>query len=293
MFVSQGRKGNNSVIYYILTLLICISGVGTIHGLLYDNFSFNVEDSNQILILAIIPFAAVVLFIAVNTKLLHKRTVASLFNVVNNFRFSRFIISFAIWFVLLIVFEAITLYAFNAQYEFTFKKESFLALCVISLGLIPIQTLAEELLFRSYILQGLSNIFTKSIFPIILCSVIFMGAHIMNPETERYGAILMCSYYLASGLFLAIITFLDNGIEQSYGIHTATNIYGAVLVSYESAALKTDAMWTLQNPTGIMIVTGSIIAMIIYYFISKRIFKINEIGYLLEEYKEDDKIVEA
>lgn len=290
-FIEQGRLGSNSVFYYILTLFICISGMAALHGILYNNFNFKTEDSNQVLILALIPFTAVIALIVFNTRLLHRRSVASLFNTINNFRFPRFIIALLIWFILMICTDLVNVFVLGIEYSFSFNKEKFLPLCIIALGLFPIQTLAEELFFRSYILQGLSTIYTKSIFAIVMSSIFFMGAHMMNPEVEQYGVILMCTYYFLSGFFLALITGLDNGIEQSFGIHTATNLYGALIISYEGAALKTDALWTIQKPSGMILVAGSVISMFIYYAISRNIFKLYKFTYLLEEYKKiDDKI---
>lgn len=288
MFIEQGRKGFNSVFYYALTLFISISGFGSLYTYLSDNFKFDLKDSNQVLVLSLIPFVAVLFFIIFNTTLLHKRSIASLFNTLNYFRWRRFFIGFGIWVVLLIIGDLICSFALQGDYQWTLKSDKFWTLVFVSVSLLPIQTLAEEVFFRSYILQGLSNLFSKSIFPIILSSVIFMGAHMMNPETEKYGMLLMCVYYFLSAFFLAVIIGLDNGIEQSYGIHTATNLYGTLIVSYEGAALQTDALWTIKNLSGIVMVITSVIAMIIYYFIVQKFLNINQFKSLFEEYKKEE-----
>ncbi len=293
MFIEQGRKGLNSIFYYALTLFISLSGFGSLYAYLTDNFKFDLEDRNQVLVISLIPFVATLFFIIFNTALLHKRTVASLFNTLTYFRWNRFFIGLGLWVILLTVGDLFCCFVLQGDYQWTLKSEKFWSLVFISLSLIPIQTLAEEVFFRSYILQGLSNLFTKSIFPIILSSVIFMGAHMMNPETEKYGMLLMCTYYFLSAFFLAIMIGLDNGIEQSYGIHTATNLYGTLIVSYEGAALQTDAIWTIENLSGVIMVVISVIAMIIYYFIAQKYLKIKNFKSLFEEYKQEVIIHES
>lgn len=285
MFVQQGRRGLNSAFYYVLTTLICFTGIASLSAYLYQNFSFDLKDINQTLILTLIPFSAVIFFILFNTRLLHKRPIASLFNIFNHFRWSRFLIGLIFWSTLLIATDVFNAFIFHEDYKLSLNKENFLQLCIISLSLFPIQTLAEELFFRSYLTQGLSNIFSKSIFPIILSSFIFMGAHMMNPETEKYGLILMSFYYLCSAFFLGILTELDDGIEQSYGIHTATNIYGAVIVGYEGSAIQTESVWTIQNMNAFMMVLFSILIMVIYYFMAHRFWKIRKFNYLIKEYE--------
>ena len=44
----------------------------------------------------------------------------------------------------------------------------------------------------------------------------------MNPEVEKLGYLILV-YYIGSGLFLGIITLMDEGIELALGFHFANN----------------------------------------------------------------------
>ncbi len=285
MFVEQGRKGNNNFLLYLLTILICFSGFVSLTMYLMDRVGAKDQDNNQMLFLALLPFSVVVVVVLMNTILLHKRKMSSVFNVIGHFRLKRFMIGFGFWTLLMGLGDWIYSNSLGGEYKFHFSGNTFFYLLFISLSLFPVQTLAEELFFRSYILQGLSNLFKRSFVPIIFSSVFFMLLHSANPENEKFGAALMSGYYVISGIFLALLTVLDDGIEQSYGIHFATNLYGSVLVGYEGSALTTDSLWKIQQPSGIVMTITSVLAMVIYFLFSKYYFKIKNIGVIFQEHQ--------
>jgi membrane protease YdiL (CAAX protease family) len=64
----------------------------------------------------------------------------------------------------------------------------------------------------------------------------------MNPEVEKMGLIIMV-YYIGTGLFLGIITLMDDGMELSLGFHAANNIATALLVTSEWSALQTESVF--------------------------------------------------
>lgn len=49
-------------------------------------------------------------------------------------------------------------------------------------------------------------------------------------------------YYLGAGLFLALLAIADNGLELSIGIHTATNLFGSIVLKYEGSVLQTETL---------------------------------------------------
>ncbi len=282
MFIEQGSKGNNQVFLYLLTILISITGFVSVSVFLMEQVKLDESDRNQMLFLNLLPFSIIVISIIVNTVSLHKRKISSLFNATSDFRIRRYFFSF-FWWLILMASGDIAYYCFVPDsYIFNFQGDNFIKLVLISLSLFPIQTLAEELLFRSYILQGVYQVFGRAILPAIISSLLFMGLHMANPETAQFGYSLMIPYYFMSGLFLGILTILDDGIEQGYGIHTATNIYGAILVGYEGSALQTNSLWTIKNPSGLVMVASTLLMMFIYFILSRRKFKMHSMEYLFK-----------
>ena len=56
-------------------------------------------------------------------------------------------------------------------------------------------------------MQGFGLLAKNRWFPLIVTSALFGLMHIMNPEVEKMGPIIMV-YYIGTGLFLGIITLM-------------------------------------------------------------------------------------
>jgi membrane protease YdiL (CAAX protease family) len=107
---------------------------------------------------------------------------------------------------------------------------------------IPLQTSFEEYLFRGYLLQGIGAKFKSRVIPLIITSIIFGLLHIANPEVGKLGYVVMV-YYIGTGLFLGIITLLDEGLELALGFHAANNLVGALLVTADWTAFQTNSLF--------------------------------------------------
>lgn len=104
------------------------------------------------------------------------------------------------------------------NFIWNFKLIPFLILVLIGTILIPIQTSTEEYVFRGYLMQGFANLAKNKWFPLLMTSLIFGSMHWFNPEVTKMGNIIMI-YYIGTGLFLGIITLMDEGIELALGFH--------------------------------------------------------------------------
>ena len=86
--------------------------------------------------------------------------------------------------------------------------------------------------------------------PLIVTSVVFGLLHIANPEVEKLGYIVMI-YYIGTGLFLGIITLMDDGLELVLGFHAANNLFTALLVTADWTAFQTySILKDTSDPTG-------------------------------------------
>jgi len=65
----------------------------------------------------------------------------------------------------------------------------------------------------------------------------------MNPEVSEFGFGTMMPQYILFGLIFGLITILDDGIEAAMGAHTANNIFLCIMVTNESSALQTPALY--------------------------------------------------
>jgi hypothetical protein len=65
--------------------------------------------------------------------------------------------------------------------------------------------------------------------------------HLGNPEVEKLGYEIMV-FYIGTGLFLGIITLMDEGLELALGFHAANNLVTALLVTADWTAFQTDSV---------------------------------------------------
>ncbi len=127
------------------------------------------------------------------------------------------------------------------DYVVNFQLKPFLILSVIAIIFVPLQTSFEEYLFRGYLMQGIGVILKNKWMPLLLTSVVFGMLHIANPEVDKLGSIILV-YYIATGLFLGILTLMDEGMELSLGFHAANNLFTALLVTADWTAFQTHSI---------------------------------------------------
>ena len=152
-----------------------------------------------------------------------------------------------VWFGFgLIVFSTVVLtlidyYANPEDYIVQFDLWPFVILALIVVIMIPLQTSFEEYLFRGYLMQGLGAAFKNRWVPLIVTSAIFGGLHFLNPEVEKLGNIIMV-YYIGTGLFLGIMTLMDDGLELALGFHAGNNMIAALLVTADWTVFQTNSV---------------------------------------------------
>jgi membrane protease YdiL (CAAX protease family) len=74
-------------------------------------------------------------------------------------------------------------------------------------------------------MQGLEFSETQMV-PALMTSIIFGSVHFGNPEVSKLG--ILCCVYIGTGLFLGILTLMDEGMELALGFHAANNLVGFV-----------------------------------------------------------------
>ena len=197
--------------------------------------------SNLFFIINLLPFVALFFALLLAIKYIHQRPVWSIFTARNAFDWKRFFVSFSLFGVVLVGglgYSVLT----NKNIQWNYHVDSFWMLLGISFFILPLQTAVEELLFRGYMLQGSINLFKKPIISAIVSSLVFAVLHMGNPEVETLGPEVLL-YYFSCGLFMALLTVLDDGLELSLGFHTVNNVFGALMVTNNWQVFQTDALF--------------------------------------------------
>ncbi len=219
-------------------------------------------NKNIMLALLFSMFVFTLAFLLLVIRRVHKKTLTSVITAYDKIRFKRFFFAFGIWAAFLIISVSLAYFLNKDEVTIQFDPVNFAFLVVVCVILMPIQTTTEEIIFRGYLVQGLSQVFKNGIVPLIITSVLFGMVHMTNPEAKAYGWVTMLPYYAIFGFFLGAITLLDEGLELAMGIHCANNLISSLLITSPNGVLKTDAIFVAnsENP-GAEFVTWSVMAL--------------------------------
>lgn len=285
MFLEKGFLPSNKFWKYIVgsLLIILASTIGQIPWLIaitIETFKtgkkFPTDESsmmsflspNLTLFLLLLSFVFAFIAIILVVRHFHKQSFLSVTTSREKVDWKRIIFSFSLWSFFTFTMTMILYYASPADFVLNFKPIPFLILATIGIVLIPIQTSTEEYVFRGYLMQGFAILAKNKWFPLLMTSLIFGTMHIANPEVTKMGYIVLV-YYIGTGLFLGIITLMDEGMELALGFHAANNLVTALLVTSDWSAFQTNSVFKdVSSPSaGIEIVTPIFIIFPILLFI--------------------------
>lgn len=186
-----------------------------------------------------IGLAAFILLI----KPLNQRSLKTIINGTNSFRWKRFFISGIVWVIISAVYLFVYLKVDPSNFTLNKVTGTFIPLILISVFLIPFQASFEEILFRGYLMQGFTLLVKNRLFPLLMTSLLFGLMHGLNPEVKEFGFFTMIPQYILFGIIFGIITILDDGIEAAMGAHAANNAFLCIMVTNESSVLQTSALY--------------------------------------------------
>ena len=198
-------------------------------------------ESNLQLLLILIPFMFSFIGFWFIVKKLHNSSLVKIATIRKKIDFNRIIFSFFLWGILVIFMVLFDYFIYPEDYKWNFKLKEFLIMLPIAFLFIPIQTSLEEFIFRGYLMEGFASLLKNSLMPLIFTSLIFGLLHIYNPEVEKLGHSILI-YYIGTGLFLGILSIMDQGIELSLGFHAANNLVTALLVTSTWTVFQTESI---------------------------------------------------
>ena len=122
--------------------------------------------------------------------------------------------------IIYIIFEAISLSITGVKGSNHFSVMFFIA-CLI---LVPLQSIAEEYIFRGLLMQSLGSWFNIPILALLIQAVIFALFHGYN-SLGIFGVFV-------SGLVMGFFTWKTNGLEVGAALHTVNNLAVAFTVMF-------------------------------------------------------------
>ena len=204
------------------------------------------------------------IFLAIH--FIHQRPIRTLVTPASHGSWGRFFQGFAVWFILLGLMSLVEVLLYPGRYTWTLNLHYFVPFVFLAILLIPLQTSAEELFFRGYILQGvglrLRNIWLLS----AISGFLFMMPHLLNPEA-RVNYPLMGFYYFFIGPVMAYITLRDGRLELALGLHSANNLFSALLANYTGSVMPTPSLYTINTLDAVYSVSAAFIGLVVFVFV--------------------------
>ena len=259
MYIEQGYKGFHELWRYILgffSVFIVWQFVGSmplVVALLMNSGLDSMASGdigamsevlgvNTFLFLMLLTFAIGLVALFFFVKVVHRQSLKSLTTARSKIDWKRIIFSFLLWGIISVIFILIDVYLSPDDYVFNLRLEPFIVLLIVAVIMIPIQTSMEEYYMRGYLMQGLGIAAKSKWIPLVITSLLFGSLHLFNPEVEKLGYGIMV-FYIGTGLFLGILTLMDDGLELALGFHAANNLITALLVTADWTAFQTDSIY--------------------------------------------------
>ena len=288
MYIEQVRKQTNTFGLYVVGVFI----LGVV--ILMGNFPFGmalaaergaeatqlsmveqmqVLPSNITLFLLLLPFALAFVAILLITKLLHKLSLRELITSRAKVDWKRIRFSFGAVALSFIVMLIVGYFIDPESVQWNFKPKSFAMLVLISVVMVPLQTSAEELFFRGYLMQGLGRIFPMRLLPFIITSTLFGLLHFANPEVDKLGDIILITY-LATGFFLGAITLMDEGLELALGFHAGNNLFLSLFLTSDWTVFQTDSLFIdMSEPNVTAYIIGPLLIYAVLFLVYAKKYK--------------------
>lgn len=258
MFIENVLKVKNEAWRYVIGFLIIffITQLGSIpftvaifskigldggSNLDIKNMMTILENSNLTLFYVLLPYVFGFFGIILVIKTLHNQSLLLLTTTRKKIDFNKIAISFIIAGFIIFFTVTISYLISPNEYLFNFKSDTFLILLIITILFMPLQASFEEYLFRGYLMQGFGGIFGNRWMPLLITSLLFGLLHFWNPEVSELGTIFLFQYVF-TGLFLGLLTIMDDGMELSLGFHAGNNVLISLLITADWTVLQTDSV---------------------------------------------------
>ena len=230
-FIDYWNKGNFEAKRVLITLLLIVLVYLVSSSFLFIDLSLNFPNSdlvdqssikdlsllmgkNRLFLWMMLPFSFIFVTLLICLTKIHQLPFLKIFTSRDKFDWKRFFVAFSLWSLMVVTVTALEL-MLNADFEIIFNAQKFMTLFFLSIILLPIQTSAEELIFRGYVLQGVNKRTGNAILSVVISGLMFGMMHISNPEIAKMGYHILI-YYVAVGIVLGFIVYFEEETRNTH-----------------------------------------------------------------------------
>lgn len=197
-------------------------------------------------------------------RIIHARPLKTLVTGEDQIRWPRIFAGAGAWLLIVALLSVVESFLYPGRYVLTFQPVALLIFAFFALILIPIQTSAEELFFRGYLLQWMGLRLKNRWLLALINGALFFLPHAVNPEMAASSLLIGLGYFVM-GFFFTLITLQDNGMELALGMHVSNNLFAALFANYTITALPSPSLFTVQILDPVYSLISLVIGQIIFY----------------------------
>jgi membrane protease YdiL (CAAX protease family) len=273
-FLDLAREGKNEWWRY----LVAIAGITILTLVIATYFAIITGDFGLRFggypladyIIGNLGFVALMMSMFVVVRVVHRRRFRTLITPWPRISWLRILIGFGLWIFLSAVVALVDYLLRPEIYQLSSNLPDMLLPALVVLVLTPIQTTTEELLFCGYLLQGLALLTRNSVILVMASGLLFMLAHLANPEVSA-GLVPMMLSYAGFGILVAMVTIRTQGLELAIGVHAGNNLFSALIANYKDLALETASIFFINELDATYSLVSFIIAAYTLYIAIDRI----------------------
>jgi len=237
----QGRNASwRYLVGILLTIFVWIVG-STIFYL--PIFLGRIQSKSPLgLALMLLPFSLLLVSTLIAVRLLHQRPIGTLIGSRGRISWLQAWRGFVLFFLLGAIVSIVESLIYPGRYSLNPSFMDTLPIFLVGLVLIPIQTSAEEVFFRGYLLQGLGRLTQNWLLLSLANGILFTLPHLSNPEAEGQFWLAALNWF-ASGVFLTLVTLRSSSLNLALGIHAAINLFAFCVAGYPDAVFPTFSLF--------------------------------------------------
>uniref|UniRef100_A0A7C4KGF5 Alpha/beta fold hydrolase n=1 Tax=Anaerolinea thermolimosa TaxID=229919 RepID=A0A7C4KGF5_9CHLR len=278
-FFEAARTGNHRWWRVILTLVFVFASLTVATALLVTPLLMVYPSTDLLnraplplaLTAALAPFGAAWLALGYALPVFHRRPFRSLLLPGGAFRWRLFFVSGGLWALLAAAVDGVQAMLGAGDYRWSFEARHFWPYLGAALVWMPVQTSAEELIFRGYLTQVFGARARRIGWPLLAPALIFALLHLPNPEVSALGWWSALPQYFLMGVLLGWVTLNSQGLEMAFGLHLANNLYTGLVAGLRDSALPSASLFIIEelNPMVNLVLIG--IAGVVYLLLAGRL----------------------
>lgn len=204
--------------------------------------------------------------------LVHRRPLRTALTGAPRFRWRQLWASFAAMLVLLLAGLGVQAVIWPGELELSFEPARFFLMLPWVAGMLALQVLAEEMVFRGYLLQAL-RLLLPAWAVWFAVSALFALAHGLNPETASEVGFLILFFIM--GGYLTFLAFYSNGLEAALGVHLANNVMALLVVGNPLSNFPTSTILWAPAPGLVESLVAVVLVLAAHYLL---LFRVGRLG---------------